>query len=264
MAAADLFQKASRFAQANSPTILTTVGVVGVVSTAVLAARGSFKAADIIVEAQQAMDEDWKPGYIKGAQAPKISTKDKAKLTWSCYAPAAGMAVLTCGAIISANKIGSKRTAAMAAAFTITEKALGDYKDQVVETLGETKEQRIRDKVAQKRVDDTGDRSAQTIVLGGQQLCYDMWSDRYWSSSMEDIKHAVNNINHTLVHEGYASLTDFYNAVGLDRTKGSDEIGWSSDKLLDVEFSSCITKDKGTALTIDFRVEPVHDYQRFR
>lgn len=80
---------------------------------------------------------------------------------------------------------------------------------------------------------------------------------------MEELKAAQNKINYRLNNDGYASLTDFYNEIGLSRTKFSDEIGWSSMSQLELEFTTALTDDQRPCLAVTFRTEPIRDYYQF-
>lgn len=259
-----LAQRAERLIVDNSPIILTTFGVVGTVTTAYLTGKASIKAEHILEDAQV---EIWKnhPNATVDPLLPSdvnFTFKEKFLLTWKCYIPPAGALVLTCGAIIGANHIGSRRAAAVAAAYSITEKAFSEYKDKVMETLGEKKEQHIRDEIAQERIEinPLGDRTI--IIEGIDVLCYDMYTDRWFKSDMETIKKAVNDTNYQINNSMYASLTEFYSRLGLPRTSFSDDVGWNCDKQLEVEFSTCISPDQKPALAISFRADPIKGYSR--
>lgn len=47
----------------------------------------------------------------------------------------------------------AKRTAALATAYKLSETALTEYKEKVVETIGEKKEQLVRDKIDKDHID---------------------------------------------------------------------------------------------------------------
>jgi Family of unknown function (DUF6353) len=82
---------------------------------------------------------------------------------------------------------------------------------------------------------------------------------------VEQVNQAVNNLNQTVLMEGQASLTDFYELLGLSRTLESDEVGWKADKLLDI-YLSAVMHDEGKVpvLAIEYRVVPSRDYFRTR
>lgn len=258
----EIAKKTLKFASDNSPTILTSIGVGGVITTAILAAGGAYQASRIVLDEQAFLDKYPTPGTMHGQPAHKLTRKEKAQLTWMYYLPAVGSVVLTCGAIIGANRVADHRTAAMAAAFTISEKALVEYKDKVVETFGKTKGNRVQDAVMQDRVTNAPVPQSLIVMTGQKQLCFDAWTGRYFHSTMEDLKKAMNDLNHRILSDNYASLTDFYNLVGLESTAGSDDIGWNVDKLLDIHFATCISPEQIPAISIDYRVEPIRGFSR--
>ena len=54
--------------------------------------------------------------------------------------------------LIAGLTVGAKRNAAIAAAYKLSETALTNYKESVVETIGSEKEKDVRSKVAEKSV----------------------------------------------------------------------------------------------------------------
>lgn len=236
-----------KFIHDNSPTILTTVGVMGTVTTAVLTGRASYKAAQKLDEASDIWNEP-------------IPPKDVFLLVWDLYIPPAVVGTATIASIILANRVSNRRAAALAAAYAISEKAMNDYRHKVIEKIGEKKEANIREEIAQEQVARAD--GSLVILNDGEVLCYDQFSDRYFKSSVEAIKSAENKINHRILNDNYASLTDWYNLVGLGRTSFSDEVGWNVDKLLEVAFSSVLTSEDKPCLSVEFRVVPVRDYYK--
>lgn len=253
MTLADLARRASKFAIDNSPTILTSIGVAGTLSTAYFAAQASFRTARIL---------DLK--HWDG-----LTPKEKVELVresgvWKLYVPSVVMGVATVTCIFGANHIGSRRAAGLAAAYSITERTFQEYKDKVVEKIGERKEDQIHDEIAQDRVKKSW--TDDVTIFGAEtgELCYDKFSDRYFRSTVEGIRAAVNDFNHVLIHDGYASLAEFYRILEMPAPVYAESIGWNSDKLLDIKISSVLTPHSVPAIAIDFRQEPLPDYGRFR
>lgn len=247
--------KTGKIVADNSPVILTGLGVAGVVTTAYLAGKASFKAAEVLAANP----------YLYPADAETnrpLETKEKFARVWKLYIPAAGVGSFTIAAIICSNRIGMRRTAAMTAAYAISERAYSEYKDKVVDTIGKSKEMKVRDEIAQDRVNALPTNHQIIVTDGGQQLFMDSYSMRPFTSDMETVKKAQNDTNHEILNHGYASLSDFYNRLGLSNTKISDDIGWNSDKLLEVTFSAAITDDQRTCMVMDFAVAPVRNFFR--
>lgn len=245
----------------NSPAILTGVGIAGCITTGALAGRAGYKAGYDMAKYDAYATHDSSVGFEVDDDR-KSRAKLVAKRTWKLYLPSAVTGVGTIASIAAVNRIGTNRATVLAAAYTIADKAFVDYQNKVVETIGEKKESAIQDAVAQDRVTATGDRSSLIVVENSDILCYDKYTDRLFNSSMEKLKKAQNDTNYEILHNMYVSLSEFYERVGLPKTQLSDEIGWSSDNLLELNFTSCLTPDGRTALAYDFHVEPIRKYWR--
>ena len=241
-----ILKTAEKFAADNSPAILTSIGVVGTVTTAVLTHQAATKA-----EAVMRLDDTRDPDL-----------KHRLELTWKYYVPPVVMGTATVVCIVGANRVGTRRAAAIAAAYTISEKTFEDYRAKVVEKLGDTKEQQVRDEVAQERVrKDNGHQGV--VVATGKVLCYDAYSGRYFESSMEEIKKAQNDLNYKVLNYGYASLNEFYDSLGLGETSVGEEVGWRPEQMLDLEISSVLSEDQRPCISINYRVDPTRNYHRF-
>lgn len=247
----------------NSPLILTIVGVAGTVSTAILTGRATYRAAQIIYEEQEAQAIKLRG---EGDFPQPMSGKEKFELTWKLYIPAVSMGVVTCGSIVMANRIGARRAAAVAAAYTISERAFEEYREKVVEKIGETKEKEVREEIARDRVNRRDDIP---IVIAGDTtsvLCHDAFSNQFFYSDMETLRKAQNDINAQILHADYATVTDFYhyvNAEGLEETSVSGEMGWNTNKFLELHFSTVLHKEKTPCISFDFAVMPIRDPWRF-
>ncbi len=238
----------------HSPEILVGIGISGMIATTVLAVKATPKAIALINE--KAEDEDCLP--------EEINNVEKFKLCWKCYIPAAITCVTSAACLIGAQSVNARRNAALAAAYTLSDSALREYKEKVIETIGEKKEQIVRDKIAEERIKKNPDTNAEVIVTDrGETLCYDSLSGRYFHSDPEAIKQAVNELNETMLNDMYVSLNEFYDALGLDHTKLGDDLGWSMDDgLVRISFSSQLSSRNKPCLVLDYQVAPRYDYSR--
>lgn len=244
----------------NSPAILTALGVAGLVSTTVFAVRATPKAVKLI-EAERNFRA--RTEYPSQDDVPwiKLSAMDIVKVAWKPFVPTVLMGVSTATCIIGSSAIHTKRNAAMIAAYTISESAYKQYKEQVIATVGEAKEQNIRDEVAKKQIIANPPSNSEVIITGGgTMLCYEALTGRYFESDVETLRRAENEINKVLIYDNYASLNDFYNKIGLDATALGDEMGWRVENMLELQFSSTLTKDNRPALSIKYSLEPVRNY----
>ena len=243
----------SNFAQKiidHAPTILTSLSAVGVVSTAVLAVKATPQAHRDILDANS---EFGRP----------LELSEKFKLTWHYYIPAAAVGIVTIGCIVSLHTTSQRRQAAMASVYSVTERAFREYRDKVEETLGETKEQEIRDDIAEDKIKENPPQESNIIVTGdGEHLMYDELSGRYFRSTIEKVRQAQNSINADVINDMYASLNDFYRLIGLSINGYGEEVGWSTDNMLDIHFSAQVSENSEPAIVLMYDREPIRGYYR--
>lgn len=243
------FKTAQKFVTDNSPGILTGLAVAGTVMTAVLTGKAAYEVGAKVANAIETEGPD------------DNATGDLVKKYWKEFVPAAvvGAATITC--VVGANHISTRRAAAIAAAFKLSEELANEYKERVVQQLGAQKEEKMRAELAKNRMDRTP--GADTIIIVGPEvLFHDALSGRFFKGEVEKLKAAVNEINHQINNFYHASLTEFYEKIGLSGTVFSDEVGWNSDELLDVKYAATLLDDGRPAISIEFRTTPIRGYDR--
>lgn len=251
---AKLARNVGRTINDNSPLILTGMAVAGTVGSTILAARGGMRAQHELNILQEEVDEG-------RADVNLLTFKGQLQTTWKFYIPAGIMVGATIACVIGANSVNTRRNAAIMSAYTLTDKAFQEYKEKVVEQIGEKKEQSVRDEIHKDRLEKNPNK--EVVVIGdGKTLCYDGMTGRYFQSDMQTIRRAMNDINQKCMNEVYASQNDFYSLLGLDPVAIGEEVGWRSDHLLDVEFSSHLTGDDVPCLSLDYRVGPIRGYYK--
>src|SRR4051812_14675772 len=255
-------QKAFGFVSANSSALLTAGGVVGTVATAVLTGRAAFKAGDILrAENAKKKTEFLKEESAAIAEVPKdmLSKKEKLIAVGPQFIPPVLVGGVTIASIIMANRMSAQKAAALAAAYGLAERNLSEYKEKVAEKVTGPKKQEIDDELAQDRINRTPGHD--TIILGdGNVLCFDECTGRYFQSTVEQIRAAMNTINAEILNHDYVRATAFYEELGLKPTTWSDEVGWNRDQLPELKISSALTDDKRPCIAIDFTVLPKVDY----
>jgi Family of unknown function (DUF6353) len=255
-----LANKAKFLVNDNSTTILSGVAIAGTATTAYLTGRATFKAARILEKEQLLIAAE----ETDNSHGPRVlTTFAKIKLVWQHYIPpfVSGVTTITC--IIVANKLASKKIAALALSSAISERALQEYKTKVVQKLGEKQDVTIRDEIAQERVLGQPVHSGEVIIAGtGEVLFYDMTTGRYFQSTVEEVKKAVNKINHELNNQMYASLSRFYDELEIPPTTYSDMVGWNANQMMDVKFSTVLSSDNRPCIAIDFEPVPFVEYDR--
>ena len=253
-----------------SPEILTGIGIAGMITTTVIAVKSTPKALSLIDKElkrqnKELADEAERNGEVGFDEISKLKPIDVLKVTWKCYIPTVTIGAASIACLIGASSVHSKRNAILATAYKLSETAFSEYKEKVIETIGEKKEEVIRDKVHKERMEkDPVSKNEVFITDSGETLCYDYNTGRYFKSDIEKIRRAINTLNKKMLLDGYVSLNEFYEEIGIARTSTGDRLGWNTDSdLLDLNFSSQLTEDGKPCLVIDFKVEPKYDFDRF-
>ena len=251
---ATITKNVRKFASKRSPEILTGIGIAGMITTTILAVRATPKALELIEEQKEEESVD------------ELSSFEVVKVAWKPYIPAMVTCIVSTACLIGASSVNTKRNAALATAYKLSETALSEYRDKVVETIGEKKERIVRDKVAEERVKKNPVSKNEVIVTGnGKTLCFDPISGRYFMCSIETIKRAENELNKQMLHDisGYVSLNEFYDELGLDHTSVGDDLGWNTNQLIDIDFSSQLNDNGEPSVVLDYLVAPKCDYYNF-
>lgn len=250
-----LLKAAEHFASKNSPAILTAIGVTGTITTAYLTGRASYLAYEM---------NDNRESVTGTNSDPKERFKERFENVWRLYIPPVVSGTLTVAAIVGANHVSGRRATAMATAYSITERAFSEYRDKVVEKVGDSKEREYRDEIAQDRVtrNPVDDKSV-IITDTGEVLCYDHFTGRYFKSSMESLRKAENEVNYLILHQGYASLSEFYQHLNLATTVLSDSVGWDTDQLLEIDISTTLSTDNRPCIAVNFNHLPIRGFDSF-
>lgn len=209
----------------NAPALLTGGAVLGVVSTAYLSAKAGIKSAHRLSE-----------------ESPYLSLQERAKMCWKDYIPAAASGTVTIACIFGNSRVTGKRTAAAQAAFLISERAYSEYRDHVVEEIGAKKEAEIHDKIAEKRISLNPPAGEVVIPGSGDVLCCELMTGRYFASTMEKLRKGANDLNEMLLKRDRCALDDWYDIIGLQGTSYSGELGWFSDNLMELSFTSVMAE----------------------
>lgn len=256
---AALFKNVKMVLSKHSPEILTGLGIAGMITTTILAVSATPKALDLIAEA-----EDKK---IDNGHNEALTKVEVVKAAWKPYIPAAITCITSITCLIGASSVHSKHNAALATAYNLSTTALAEYKQKVIETVGEKKEQTIRDKVAEERIQKEPANPSTIIVSGnGNTRCFDTITKRRFISDIETIKRIVNELNRKMINgEDYISLNEFYYELGLDGVSIGDELGWNVARgLIDLDFSAQLDTDGVPCIVIDYMVVPKRGFDSYQ
>jgi hypothetical protein len=171
---------------------------------------------------------------------------------------------LTIVAIIMSHRMSGQKAAALAAAYGVSRKQLEEYKEKVAEKLTGPKREQTDAELAQERANRAPGADAVVIVAGeGDVLCFDEPTGRFFKSSMEKIRQAVNSVNQRiLAGKEYADLNSFYEELGLPDCTWGDEVGFNVHNLIELTYKAIISPedDQTPVIAIDFKRLPTEDY----
>jgi len=187
-----------------------------------------------------------------------------AKMVWKLYIPAAATGAATIAFVIGANHISSRRHAAALSLYTLSETAFKEYKDKVVEQIGVNKEQKVRDDLVQDRVSKSAPNATVVIVEEGDVLCVELMTNTYFKSNKQKIERAAIDVNQMIqTGDMYASHNDFLNRLGLESNGMGEQVGWSIENLIELQFSSALAPDGTPCLAFGYSNFPKVDYHKF-
>ncbi len=257
---AEWSEKLTKYADQNAPSLLTGVGVAGLFVTAYMAYKAGPKAKEIIERHQS------KPTPID-KDTRRAETMELVKEIAPIMLPPIGMAVITSACIIGANRVSSKRLAVLSAAYSMSETALKNYQNKVAEMVDVKKVQKIKESIAQDKLDKNPIKPNQEILMtgDGDVLCMDCYSGRYFRSNAQKIGQAVNELSADLQTDMYVSLNDFYGKLNIPQVPMGDDFGWNIDDMvrgqLSIDITAHLTPDKQPCLVVDYDVYPRGDFR---
>lgn len=254
--------------QKHSPEILTGIGIAGMITTTVLAVRATPKALILMEEEKRRLNSELLEEAKKDEQEnctriDKLKPIELVRTTWKCYIPSAVTGVLSIACLVGASSVNVRRNAALATAYSLSESALKEYQEKVIETIGEKKEQKVRDSIAKEKLKRDPVIDKEVIITGrGETLCYDTITSRYFKCDIERLRKVENELNKRLLSEMYISLNEFYYEIGLHSTDIGDDLGWNiGNGLINLEFSSQLAEDGTPCLVIGYKIAPRYDFR---
>lgn len=251
------FHKAGLKLKKHSPEILAVAGVVGIVTSTVMACKATTKVSGIIDEAKQDIDTIHyavnNPEALTETYTEEDSKKDLAIVYANAagklirlYGPSVALGTLSIAAMLTSNNILRKRNIALAAAFTTVDTGFKDYRKRVVERFGEELDKELKYNIKAKEIEETvvnEDGSETTITKTVNVADPNRYSEfaRFfddgctgWSKDSEYnlmfLKHQQNHANDMLRSRGYLFLNDVYDMLGIPKTKAGQVVGWFYDE----------------------------------
>lgn len=248
-----LLRQSKTFLRRNGSTILTCVGGVGVVATAVMAVKATPKAVRLLEEAKKEKGED-------------LTKLETVKVAGPAYIPSILVGASTIACIFGANVLNQKQQASLMSAYALLDSSYKDYKKKVEELYGEEANGRIVEEIAKDKYEESD-----ITVSDGKQLFYDDYSGRYFETTMEDVITAEYELNRIVTTQCGAYLNDFYELLGIEPTEYGDYLGWNAGELFDMYWNpwidfrheKVVMEDGLECYILTMLVEPSYDFENY-
>lgn len=242
-----LFEAAKAYYDENSPAILTGLGVASIFGSIIFSIQATVKATEAVEEKKKELGKE------------KLSVKETIRTTWKYYIPTALTAATGTACIVGANSVNTRRHAAIAAAYSLSEAAATEYKDKVKEIVGENKEGDVRAAIARDRIAVDPPSTSEIVFTGkGETLFRESITQRYFKSDIEKVRRIENDLNREMRSSNTISVNDMLYALGVPSNhKVLADIGWDIDRHpIEFIFVPVMTEEMGVCIEIDYRYNP--------
>ena len=250
-----------------SPEILIAVGIVGLVSSTVMACKATTKASIILDDLHSDVS---KINVVKEtSDKPVVTTEDgdihfnnysemdykkdmgivylqsTVKLV-KLYAPAVTLGIASIGCILGAHNIMYKRNVALMAAYKAIEQSFNTYRNRVIEEFGSSKDWAFKNGIREREVtiveeDEKGKkRELKKTALSVDPNAHSVYAKFFDEFSTEWDKSPEHNLiflkcqqtwaNDMLRARGHLFLNEVYDHLGIERTQAGAVVGWVLNK----------------------------------
>lgn len=244
----------------HSPEILLVAGLVGTVTSAVLACKATTKAGAVLEKSKAKLDAihqvaenpDYADQYTADDKKKDLTIAyvqtgvDFAKL----YGPSVLLGAASIVCILASHNIIRKRNVALSAAYAAVNTSFKEYKERVVERFGKELDRELTYNIKAKEVeevvvneDGTESTVKKTIevaegrILSPYAMCFDE-TCLNWTRNAEENKFFLLQMqaqaNDKLKTDGILFLNDVREMLGLPRTPMGQIVGWVYSKNNDI------------------------------
>ena len=220
--------------------VLAALGMAGVVATAVMAAKNTIKAKEIL-----------------DTRITEESTKlEVVKTVLPAYLPtiATGAATIVC--IAGSSILSKKSQASLASAYALSNETFKKYRSKLIELHGEEADKEIREAIVRTNPE----YHLWGVDVPDKKLTfYDDIGDRTFTMYERELMDAEYHFNRNFVLSGEQTLNQFYEFLGLDPIVGGDEIGWDicgGICWIDIQHTPIVSKTGKTLYRLDYVFSP--------
>ena len=242
----------------HSPEILIVAGVVGTITSAVMACRATTKVSTILDKAKEDIDtihdvvesEEFSEEYtVEDSKKDLTIVYAKTGLEIAkLYAPAVILGTLSIASILTSHNILRKRNLGLAAAYAAVDKGFKEYRGRVVERFGETVDRELKYNIKAKEIEETVvdektgkekkvKKKVDVVDWEFGNSPYARFFDEFNSSEwVKDpgynqmfVRSRQQQANDLLRARRHLFLNDVYEMLGMDKTPEGQIVGWIYD-----------------------------------
>lgn len=225
----------------QSPHIFFGLGVVGIITSTVLACRATLKLENeldeisVDIKNMKALKVDLDAKVVNNYTMEQyrrdyiyVYTKATVKIV-KLYGPSVILGTASIAALTGSHIQLTRRNTALMAAYAAVQEAFESYRGRVREQIGEEKELELYRGVQTEVIDKEKVTVGDPNKLSVYAKIFDEYSDK-WEKDPE-----LNRIfldaqqryaNHRLQARGYLFLNEVYSALGLEMTSAGQVVGW--------------------------------------
>lgn len=240
----------------HSPEILVVAGVVGIITSTVLACKATTKVSDIVDESKDMIDtihdavENHKHTSDGEEYTQEDANKDLAivyvQTSWKfvkLYAPSVALGVASIACMVGSNHILRKRYVASAAAFNALATDFKGYRSRLIDKFGNELDKELRfgikaEEIEERVVDEDGSETVvtKTVNVVDPNNAHSIYSIPWYEGNTGYTKNAElnkvfliqqqNYANDKLRLNGILTLNEVYDMLGAPRTMYGQIAGW--------------------------------------
>lgn len=232
----------------NSPHIFFAAGLVGIVTSTVLACKATLKLEKALDEIRDdfqdvnvlshATQTETKPEVMDRDQVKVLShvyTRSAIKVA-RLYAPSVIVGGVSIGALTGSHVQLTRRNTGLTLTLAAVTKAYDEYRVRVQNELGEAKELEIYRAIDEEAVVYDGKKELVRVTDPNGWSPYARFFDESSPNWQKDpeynrifIQCQQNYANHLLRSRGHVFLNEVYDSLGLERSRAGAVVGWVVD-----------------------------------
>lgn len=230
-------KKTLGFCKKHAGKILTVAAIGGMTETAILSAKGATKVARIM------------------SKVDVLTDREEVRIYMRAYTPAVLTGIGTAAAIVGIELLGSRKSAALAAAYALASDNYKKYRGKNIELFGKENDNDIIQAVSSEYLEDSGygitsengwSNHSDPIPYSKDRkiLFFEPVSGIQFWSTMSAFQDARYHLNRNFTERGYTCIDEFLWFLGigpeidpwnLEPDPESDKLGWSFDYLIDMQ-----------------------------